>query len=233
MQLVEDAGLGAAAHRAAGAGDDAVGALAVAAVLYFNERERMSLEPLHGQLLEQLAPLVGRDGHDPLVAIQQLEHIVEDGFTVAVAADEVGFHEVGRLFGEGLRVAAGQHRDGTGVLTFCAAEPFAALLVAEVGDGAAVDHKDVGLLALRDDGEARAPEHLLQRPGLVQVDLAAKGIKTNSHESILSMNGLAFSVSLRSLAPQRGGRRRASPFINNRNHLIIADFFLREKSIPP
>ena len=165
----------------------------------------MSLEPLHGQILEQLAPLVGRDGHDPLVAIQQLEHIVEDGFTVAVAADEVGFHEVGRLFGEGLRVAAGQHRDGTGVLTFCAAEPFAALLVAEVGDGAAVDHKDIGLLALRDDGEARAPEHLLQRPGLVQVDLAAKGIKTNSHESILSMNGLALSVSLRSPAPQRGG----------------------------
>ena len=59
VQLVEDAGLGAAAHRAAGAGDDAVGALAVAAVLYFNERAGVSLEPLHGQILEQLAPLCG------------------------------------------------------------------------------------------------------------------------------------------------------------------------------
>ena len=52
--------------------------------------------------------------------------------------------------------------------------------------------------------------HLLQRPGLVQVDLAAKGIKTNSHESILSMNGLALSVSLRSPAPQ-GGAERGKP----------------------
>ena len=35
------------------------------------------------------------------------------------------------------------------------------------------------------DGEASAPEHLLQRAGLVQVDLAAKGIKTNSHKDPL------------------------------------------------
>ena len=183
-QLVQDAGLGAAAHRAAGAGDDAVGALAVAAVLYFNERARVRLEPLHGQLLEPLAALVGGDGDDPLVAVQQLEHIVEDGLAVAVAADEVCFQKIRGLFGEGLGVAAGEHRHGAGVLALGPAEPLAALLVAEVGHGAAVDHKDVGLFAFRHDGEAGPPEHLFQGPGLVQIDLAAKGIKTNSHEGI-------------------------------------------------
>ena len=127
---------------------------------------------------------MGGDGDDALVAVQQLEHIVEDGFPVAVAADQVGLHELGRFLGESLRVAAGEDGDGAGVLALGPAEPLAALLVAEVGHGAAVDHKDVGLFAFRHDGEAGPPEHLFQGPGLVQVDFAAKGIKTNSHEGI-------------------------------------------------
>ena len=61
--------------------------------------------------------------------------------------------ELGRFLGESLRVAAGEDGDGAGVLAFGPAEPLAALLVAEVGDGAAVHHKDVGLFALRHDGE--------------------------------------------------------------------------------
>ena len=167
----------------------------------------MGLEPLHRQLLEPLALRVGGDGDDPLVAVQQLEHVVEDGFPVAVAADQVGLHELGRLLGESLRVAAGEDGDGAGVLALGPAEPLAALLVAEVGDGAAVHHKDVGLFALRHDGETGGAEHLFQRTGLVQIDLAAKGIKTNSH-------GVSF--------PQ---------LINKINHPIIADFSRGEKSI--
>ena len=166
-QLVQDAGLGAAAHRAAGAGDDAVGALAVAAVLYFNKGAGVGLEPLHRQFLEPLALRVGGDGDDALVAVQQLEHIIEDGFPVAVAADQVGLHELGRFLGESLRVAAGEDGDGAGVLALGPAEPLAALLVAEVGDGAAVHHKDVGLFALRHDGETGGAEHLFQRTGLI------------------------------------------------------------------
>ena len=86
---------------------------------------------------------------------------------VAVAADQVGLHELGRFLGESLRVAAGEDGDGAGVLALGPAEPLAALLVAEVGDGAAVHHKDVGLFALRYDGETGGAEHLFQRTGLI------------------------------------------------------------------
>ena len=184
-QLLQDAVLGAAAHRAAGAGDDAVGTLAVAAVLHLDKGAVVGLEPLHGQLLKQLAPLVGCNGNDALVAVQQLEHIVQDGLAVSVAADEVGLHELGSFLGESLRIAAGEHGHGTGIFALGAAQPLAALLVTEVGHGAAVHHKNIRLFALRHDGEASAPEHLLQCAGLVQVDLAAKGIKTNSHKDPL------------------------------------------------
>ena len=184
-QLLQDAVLGAAAHRAAGAGDDAVGTLTVAAVLHLDKRAGVGLEPLHGQLLKQLAPLVGRNGNDTLVAVQQLEHIVQDGLAVSVAADEISLHELGSFLGESLRIAAGEHGHGTGIFALGAAQPLAALLVAEVGHGAAVHHKNIRFFALRHDGEASAPEHLLQRAGLVQVDLAAKGIKTNSHKDPL------------------------------------------------
>ena len=187
-QLGEDALLRAAAHRAAGTGDDAVGALAVTAVLHLDEGAGVGLEPLHRQLLELLALGVGGDGDDALVAVQQLEHIVEDGLPVAVAADEVSLHELCRLLREGLRIAAGEDRHSAGVLALGPAEPLAALLVAEVGDGAAVDDEDVGLFALRHDGKTGGAEHLLQCAGLVQIDLAAKGIKTNSHGGVLSEN---------------------------------------------
>ncbi len=66
----------AAAHRAAGAWDDAVGALTVAAVLYLDKGAGVGLEPLHGQLLKFLAALVGRDGHNALMAVQQLENVI-------------------------------------------------------------------------------------------------------------------------------------------------------------
>ena len=66
----------------------------------------MGLKPLHGQLLEPLAPGVGRNGHDPLMAVQQLHDIFKDGFPVAVAADQIGLQKPGGLLGERLGVAA-------------------------------------------------------------------------------------------------------------------------------
>ena len=75
-QFGKDAGFVAAAHRAAGPGDDAVGALAVAAVLYLDKGTGVGLEPLHGQLFKFFAALVGRDGHNALMAVQQLENVI-------------------------------------------------------------------------------------------------------------------------------------------------------------
>ena len=183
-QFGKDAGFAAAAHRAAGPGDDAVGTLAVAAVLYLDKSAGVGLEPLHRQFLKFFAALVGCDGNDALVAVQQLLHIVQNGLAVAVAAHKVGLGELGSFLREGLRVAAGEHRDCTGVLALFAAQPLAAFLVAEVGHGAAVHDEHIGRFAFLRDGEAVGAEQLFQCTGLVQVDLAAKGIKTNSHERV-------------------------------------------------
>ena len=48
----------------------AVGALAVAAVLYLDKGTGVGLEPLHGQFLKFFAALMGLDGNDTLVAVQ-------------------------------------------------------------------------------------------------------------------------------------------------------------------
>ena len=181
MQLGQNALLGTAAHRPAGAGDDAVGTLPVAAVLYLDKGAGVGLEPFHRQLLELLAALVRGNGYDALVAVQQLLYVLQNGLAVAVAAHKVGLHELCGLLREGLRVAAGQHRHRTGVFALFAAQPLAALLVAEVGHGAAVHDEHVRCLAFLRNGKAVGAEQLFQRTGLVQVDLAAQGIKTNSH----------------------------------------------------
>jgi len=36
----------------------------------------VGLEPLHGQLFKFFAALVGRDGHNALMAVQQLENVI-------------------------------------------------------------------------------------------------------------------------------------------------------------
>ena len=141
----------------------------------------MGLKPLHRKLLELLTPLVRGDGYDALVTVQQLLHIVQNGLAVAVAAHEVGLGELGGFLRESLRIAAGQHGDSAGVLTLFAAQPLAAFLVTEVGNGAAVHDEHIGRFTFLCHGKAIGTEQLLQRAGLVQIDLAAKGIKTNSH----------------------------------------------------
>ena len=122
------------------------------------------------------------------IRVHDLRHshasmLIELGFSPLEIANRLG--ERGSLFGESLRITAGEHGHGTGIFALGAAQPLAALLVTEVGHGAAVHHKNIRFFALRHDGEASAPEHLLQCAGLVQVDLAAKGIKTNSHKDPL------------------------------------------------
>jgi len=157
----------------------------------------VGLEPLHRQFFKLFAALVGGDGNDALVTVQEFLHIVQNGLAVAVAAHEVGLGELGGFLREGLRVAAGEHRDGTGVLALFAAQPLAAFLVAEVGDGAAVHDEHISRFTFLRDGEAVGAEHLFQRAGLVQVDLAAQSIKTNSHEGYpFDKTGIRFAVPL-------------------------------------
>src|SRR5699024_9489765 len=134
-----------------GPGDDAVGAAAVAPVLHLDESAGVGLEALHRQLFKGLAPLVGLDGDDPLVALQQLVHIAQDGPAVGGAADEVGLRHLGGGLGAGLGPAARHDGDGAGVFALGLPQPLAAFLGPEVGDGAAVDDVDVGVLAVGHD----------------------------------------------------------------------------------
>ena len=180
-QLGQDALLGAAAHRAPRPRDDAVGAAAVAAVLHLDEGPGVGLEAVHRQLLEGLVPLVGLDGHDPLVPFQHLVDIAQNGPAVGGAADHVGLGHAGGRLGAGLGPAARHDGNSAGVLPLGLPQPLAAFLGTEIGHGAAVDDVDVGVLAVWHHGKAAALEQLFQRLGLVQVHLASKGIKTNTH----------------------------------------------------
>src|SRR5699024_4116766 len=77
--------------------------------------------------------------------------------------------------------AAGEHRDRTGILTLGTPQPLAAFLVAPGGDGAAVHHKDVGLLVGAGQCISVLTEKLGKRAGLILIDLAAQRIKTYAH----------------------------------------------------
>ena len=151
-------------------------------VFQIAKRYRDKKHPKENLILTQHFQM-GLDGHNPLVAVQQFLDVVQDGAAVGVAADQVGLHQLGGGLGEGLGIAAGQDGDGAGIFPLGLTQPFAAFLVAEVGDGAAVYNIDVGGLAVRHHGKAAALEQLFQGLGLVQIDLAAKGIKTNAHGS--------------------------------------------------
>ena len=63
--------------------------------------------------------------------------------------------------------------------------------------GAAVHDEHISRFTFLRDGEAVGTEHLFQRAGLVQVDLAAQSIKTNSHEGYpFDKTGIRFAVPL-------------------------------------
>ena len=180
-QLVQHALLAAAAAGAPGPGDDAVGAAAVAAVLHLEEGPGVALKILHGQFLEPLALFVGADVHHPLAAVQRLLDVLQHGGAAHVAHHHVRFLQPGGLFGKGLGIAPGHHRHRPGVLALGPPQPLAAFLVAPGGHGAAVHHIDIRRFAVRRQGVAPPQKQLLQRPGLVLIHLAAKGVKAHAH----------------------------------------------------
>ena len=181
-QLVQYAGLVTAAHRPAGAGDHAVGTAAVAAVLHLDKGAGVLGKFVHRQFLEPLSLFVRADIHHTLgLAVQHLLHIGQNGAAVAGAGHNIGLGNFGGLLGEGLRVAPGQHRHGTGILALGAAQPLAAFLIAEVCHSAAVDDIDIGAFLIGDNGVAVLLKQLRQRAGLVLVYLAAQGVKSYPH----------------------------------------------------
>ena len=182
LQLVQDARLAAAAHRAARTRDDAIGALAVAAILHLDESAGMFGKFVQRQFLKRFALVVRADIHHPLaLTVQHFFHILQDRVPVAGAGHNVRLRDGGGLLREGLGVAAGQHGHGLRMLALLPPQPFAAFLVAEVGHGAAVDHIHIGFFARFHHRVSARLKQLRQRAGFVLVDFAAQGIKIDPH----------------------------------------------------
>ena len=181
-QLLQHARLIAAAHRTAGARNNAVGAAAVAAVLDLDKGAGVLGKLIHGQLFKALALLVGADVDDALLlTVQHLLHVGQNRVTVARAGHNVRLGDLGGLVRERLRVAPCQHGHRAGVLALGTAQPFAALLVAEVRHGAAVDDVDIRTFFIGDNGVAVFLKQLGQRARFILVYLAAQGVKSYPH----------------------------------------------------
>ena len=192
-QFFQHAGLVAAAHRAAGAGNDAVGTAAVAAILDLDKGAGVLGELIHGQLFKPFSLLVGTDiYHTLLLAVQHLLHIVQNRVPVAGAGHNVSLGNLGGLLGESLGVAAGQHRHRAGVLALGAAQPLTAFLVTEIRDGAAVDDIDIGPFLVGDDGVAVFLKQLCQCASFVLIYLAAQGVKSYPHGFVSFTYRIAF-----------------------------------------
>ena len=119
--------------------------------------------------------------YQPLAAVQHLLNVRQQAAAVGAAGHQVGLHHGGRLLGEGLGIAAGEHRHGAGVLALGPAEPLAALPVTAGGHGTAVHNVDVGGLVRPGQSVAVLAQQVLQCTGFVLVYLTAKGIKTYTH----------------------------------------------------
>ena len=181
-QFFQNTFLAAAAHRAAGAGNDAVGALPSAAVLHLHKGAGMLGKPVHGQFLKLLALVMGADVHHTgLLAVQHLPHILQNGPAAAAAGHYIRLCNGGGLLREGLWITPGQHRHRAGVFPLGAAQPFAAFLVSEVGHGTAVHHVHIRRFTAGHHRVAAVLKQLGQRAGLVLIHLAAKGIKGHTH----------------------------------------------------
>ena len=183
VQLGQNAGFVAAAHGAAGTRDHAIGTAAVAAVLDLDKGAGVILKFFQWQLFKLFALGVGLNiHHTRLGAVQHLGHISQNAVSAAGAGYHIGLGNGSGFLGEGLRIAARKHRNGAGVFPLGAAQPLAAFLIAEIGYGAAVDHIHIGAFAGGGQQIAVLLKQALQRAGFVLIHLAAKGIKTYTHE---------------------------------------------------
>ena len=169
------------AHGAARLRDDTVGAVAVAAVLDFDEGARAFAEGGRTHRLERLAALVRRDGDDAAACFARPAHKLDEGRAVARAGDHIGFGQARGVVGERLRVTACQYDGGARAKRAETAQRAARFLVAGGGDGAGIDDIDVGGRVRRYDFVAGVGELLREDLRLVLVHLAAQGVKGSFH----------------------------------------------------
>lgn len=187
------------ADRPARGGDDAVGAVALAPVLDLDERAGAFGKLLGAHRLEGLPPLVRADVDNPLPGDAGPLHERGEPFPAARAGDDVRLGQTVGGVGEGLGVAAGQRDDRVRVLRLQMAQHPAGLLVARRGDGAGVDHIDVGRLRMGDDLIASGGKKLLENLRFILVHFAAKGVKSGFHLYTPSKTGIIFMCKLHSI----------------------------------
>ena len=181
-QFFQNAYFAAAAHRAAGAGNHAISAAAVAAIFYLHKCAGVICKAVHRQFFKAFALLVRANVyHLGFLAVQHFLHILQNGMAVAGTRYHIGFFNFSGFFRERLRVTARQNCHRAGVFAFGAAQPFAAFLVAKVRHGAAVDHINIRTVFFFHYGKPILLKQLGQRTRFVLVDFTAEGIKTNSH----------------------------------------------------
>ena len=144
VQFFQNAYFAAAAHRAAGAGNHAISAAAVAAIFYLHKCAGVICKAVHRQFFKAFALLVRANVHHlGFLAVQHFLHILQNGVAVAGTRYHISFFNFSGFFRERLRVTARQNCHRAGVFAFGAAQPFAAFLVAKVRHGAAVDHINI------------------------------------------------------------------------------------------
>ena len=184
-QLLQNALLTAAAHRPPGPGNHTVGTAAVAAVLHLDKGPGVFGKAFDGQFLKPLALLVGANVHNALLlAVQHLADQLGQDPAGTGPCHHVGLGDFSGLLGKGLGVAAGEHRHGAGIFPFGAAQPFAALLIAEIGHGTAVDDVDIGFLTGGDHSVAVCLKQLCHGTGFILIHFASQGIKTDAHARV-------------------------------------------------
>ncbi len=163
--------------------DDAVGAVAVAALLYLHHRAGMPLRPGNIEQLKGHTQHAVHRGDAGILRhgfLQQLHHLAP-----ALVADDQPQPHGQQGFGLLLRQTAGQHHLRGRVLLDGAAHGLQALLFTGAGHHAAVDHIDIRLL-VKIAALIACGQKLLQHGlAVVLVDLAPQCIKRDCRHMLL------------------------------------------------
>ena len=186
----------AGANRPAHAGDDAVGAVVVAALLNFERRAGVFLLRGDGQRLEGGRGVQLVDGVDGCVLPQRLFQQFDDFAAVLCADDEAraGFKQILRL---ALRQTARQNQRAVRMFAAQAARQLQGFLVARAGHGAGVDDVNIRVRVERDDFIAGGAEFLQHRLCVVLVDLAPKGVEGSSFHGFTPIHRIGRTRRLR------------------------------------
>ena len=168
------------ADRTAGIGDDAVGAEIDAAVLHLQHSAGAACHTAALQHLELTAAQRIIHVDDAAALLHRLFQKIDKLHPLPCAGDEVDAQRL-RLVGVGLHITAAGCHHRLAVALFGAADHLSGLLVADSGDRAGIDNIHVRFGLKIRQRVAAALQLLLHRRRFILIDLAAKGINSNSH----------------------------------------------------